>query len=403
MMRVAYVSLDAGVPIFGRKGCSIHVQEVMRALVERGAQVHLFSARCEGQPSPGLEAVRIHELPRPGKGDLATRERHYLAQNGDLQSALERQGPFELVYERYSLWSFAGMEYARQMGVPALLEVNAPLVEEEAQHRDLVDRAGAERVAGRVFGAATALLAVSEEVATYLHRFPGAHGKVHVVPNGVNPARFPGPTKPARARTPDTFTVGFVGTLKPWHGLLILVEAFAQLHQRQPNARLLIVGDGPERESIEAAVSARGLQEAVHYAGAVAPGEVAGWLASMDVGVAPYPRLEQFYFSPLKVYEYMAAGLPVVASRLGQLEQLIRHGLTGWLTTAGDAAELAQALEHLARSPELRQRLGQAARADVLQEHTWAAVAERILRLAGLEESGQSESVKHASRRGITF
>jgi glycosyltransferase involved in cell wall biosynthesis len=148
---------------------------------------------------------------------------------------------------------------------------------------------------------------------------------------------------------------------------------------------LLIVGDGPERARLEADLAARDLRESAQLTGAVAPEAVPGLLASMDVAVAPYPPLASFYFSPLKVYEYMAAGLPVVASHIGQLAALLRDGVDGLFCPPGDAAALAAALERLKREPALRVRLGQAARAKVLREHTWEAVAQRILDLAGKE------------------
>ncbi len=106
----------------------------------------------------------------------------------------------------------------------------------------MIDRQSAEEVANLVFQAATAVIAVSDEVKTYLMNYVYS-SKVHVVPNGVNPQRFSA-LRPATQ--PETFTVGFVGSLKPWHGLPILTEAFAQLRQSVPNAKLLIVGDGPD-------------------------------------------------------------------------------------------------------------------------------------------------------------
>jgi glycosyltransferase involved in cell wall biosynthesis len=381
-MRLAYVCADQGVPVFGRKGCSIHVQEVVRALVRQGVEVDLFAARCEGLRPPGLDTLRVHELPRLLRGDAAAREQAALAANSDLRAALDREGPFDAIYERYSLWSFAALEYAQDRGVPGLLEVNAPLIEEQAEHRTLVDRAAALGVAERVFGAAAALLAVSAEVAAYLECFPGMRGRVHVVPNGVDPARFPPGLPPSRPGPPGSFSVGFVGTLKPWHGLRTLVEAFALLSSRVPSSRLLVVGDGPECVGLEVDLRARGLQCAAELVGAVAPEEVPGLLASMDAAVAPYPDLPKFYFSPLKVYEYMAAGLAVVASRVGQLAGLIRSGDNGLLCPPGDATALAETLAYLREQPALRRRLGEAARADVLREHTWDAVARRVLELA---------------------
>src|SRR5215471_13698120 len=162
-MRIAYITADPGVPVFGSKGCSIHVQEVLRAIAGRGAELQLFATSCAGEPSPGLGKVRLHPLPPAPKGDLASREQKCLLANEPLRATLEREGPFSLVYERHSLWSFAAMEYARASG---------------------------ERATERALSAATALVAVSAEVAEYLANVPAARGKVHVVPNGVNPERF---------------------------------------------------------------------------------------------------------------------------------------------------------------------------------------------------------------------
>ncbi|HVG00160.1 MAG TPA: glycosyltransferase family 4 protein, partial [Chloroflexia bacterium] len=310
-IRVAYVCADAGIPVFGSKGASVHVQEVTRALLGRGARVTLFAARTGGQPPEGLEGVTVCDLPSLAHGERADRERAAFEANGRVREAISQGGPFDMVYERYSLWSYAGMEYAHERGIPGLLEVNAPLIEEQAEHRGLVHRELAEEVAERAFGAATALLAVSREVAAYLEAFPSARGRIHVVPNGVNPERFEGVGGTRDKEEVGTFTVGFVGTLKPWHGLPVLVEAFDLLCRHAQEARLLIVGEGPERETMQAELERRGLLRQARFTGAVAPHEVPQLLADMDVAVAPYPNRADFYFSPLKVYEYMAAGRPV--------------------------------------------------------------------------------------------
>jgi glycosyltransferase involved in cell wall biosynthesis len=378
-MRVAYICADPGVPVFGRKGSSVHVQSVVRALRRRGALVTLFAMRRDNDPPPDLADLAYHALRRPPKGELAAREAALLAANDELAAALHGAGPFDLVYERYSLWSYAGMEYAAATGVPGLLEVNAPLIEEQTRHRGLADRAGAELVARRCFGAAAALLPVSDQVAAYLRRFSEARGRVHVVPNGVDPERFTRRREPSGERP---FTVGFVGTLKPWHGIDVLLEACALLRRELPELRLLLVGDGPEREALAAQAVALGLGEAARFTGAVAPETVPALMAEMDVGTAPYPEGEGCYFSPLKLFEYMAAELPVVASRAGQASEVIEHGRNGLLCAPGDAAALARALALLQADASLRAQLGAAARSDVLRHHTWDAVAGRILELA---------------------
>ncbi|AFZ25407.1 glycosyltransferase [Cylindrospermum stagnale PCC 7417] len=377
-MRIAYVCADSGIPVFGQKGCSIHVQEMIRALQRQGSEVELFATRIGGIAPADLTDIIVHQLPAIPKVQKAMREQVALGINPDLRLYLQRFGSFDFIYERYSLWSYSAMKFAQEKGIPGLLEVNSPLITEQAKHRGLIDIHSAEQVAHRVFQAATALIAVSEEVKTYLMNYVDS-SKIHVIPNGVNPDRF---STVHAATQSATFTVGFVGTLKPWHGLPILTEAFARLHQQVPHARLLIVGDGPERENLESELSARGLNSHTQFTGAVNPDQVPKLLAAMDVAVAPYPAQADFYFSPLKVYEYMAAGLPVVVSRIGQLVDLIDPGVNGILCPPGDAIALADALAQLWLTPTLRHSLGQAARQKVMAHHTWDAIAKRSVAIA---------------------
>ena len=382
MMRVAYVCCDLGVPVFGRKGACIHVQEVVRALGRAGVRVELFARRVGDVAPEGLEGIRVHRLPKPSLGlDQASRERDAMDANRALRERLEGSGPWDAVYERYSLWSFAALELARERGIPAILEVNSPLIEEQALHRELVDRDAAEEVARRVFAAASSLVAVSRGVAEWLEEFPTARGRIHVIPNGVDPGRFP----PALPDPERPFTVGFVGSLKPWHGVGLLAEAFALLHARDPRAELVVVGDGPEREGLERDLAVRGVAKHASLVGAVPPAAVPSFLARVDAGIAPYPMLSRFYFSPLKVLEYMAAGLPVVASRIGQIAELVEHGRSGILCPAGDAQALADALDALRRDPLLRARLGAAGREVALRRHSWDAVVRAILHRAGMD------------------
>jgi glycosyltransferase involved in cell wall biosynthesis len=384
-MRIAYICADPGVPVFGQKGCSIHVQEILRSLLKLGHQVSLFAIRLGDEPPADLAKIDVYRLPPIPKGEQSMREKVALAVNPDLKLELELAGSFDLIYERYSLWSYSGMEYAQAKGIPGILEVNAPLIEEQAKHRGLIYRNSAEGVAQRVFTAASQIVAVSAPIKNYLTNYVNPE-KVHVIPNGVNCERFASTLLPTFPNNSETFVVGFVGSLKPWHGLAILTDAFTRLHQRVPQARLLIVGNGPEREKIEADLLARNLQSAVHFTGAVAPEQIPGLLASMNVAVAPYPEHTDFYFSPLKVYEYMAAGLPVVTSSIGQLTELIEDGFNGILCPPGDARALANALEILWHSPELAISLGNAARHHVLQHHTWDAIASQILTLANVNQ-----------------
>lgn len=384
-MRIAYVCADAGIPVFGCKGASVHVQEVLRALVKKGASVVLFASRFGGNPPPDLRSVQLCSLPAiPGK-DAQLRARVALESNQQLAEALQQRGPFDLVYERYSLWSYAALEYASRQGWKTVLEVNAPLIEEQRNYRQMVAEEKASQVLRRLMVSAAVIIAVSPGVKAYLNDFFPSAENIHVIANGVDSQRFTPAVRQSLSSVPqDAVVIGFLGTLKPWHGVDTLIAAFAQLHSQRPHTRLLIVGDGPEKARLSEQVADTRLLADVIFTGRVEPAGVPQWLALMDIAVAPYPELAGFYFSPLKIYEYMASGLPVVASRVGHLAEVISHDETGLLVAPDKPAELARTLQQLVDDPAWRKRLGEAASQHVLHCHSWLAVVDEILRLVGL-------------------
>jgi len=379
-MRVAYVCADPGVPVFGTKGASVHVQEVIRAFRRAGARVELMATRYGGDLPDDVAGIKLLDLPSIGGGDAADRERRALAANGALESHLRRRGPFDLVYERYSLWSHAAMSYAQRLRLPSALEVNSPLIDEQARHRELVRRAAAEGLARRVFDAAGAVVAVSNGVAEWVSERTSPV-KVHVIPNGVDPARFS--RSQHRGGHGATFTVGFVGTLKPWHGVETLVDALGILLREDGAYRLLVVGDGPQLPELKRRATDLQISSSVTYTGSVDSTRIPRLLACMDAAVAPYPELPGFYFSPLKPFEYLAAGLPVVASAIGQIEEIVTDRITALLCPPGDAVALAGALRSLRDSPDMCRTMGRAGRDLVERAHTWDSVVDRSMRLAG--------------------
>src|SRR5690625_6067818 len=183
-MTVAYVCTDPGVPVFGRKGASVHVQAVLAALQRRGEQVHLVTARPGGPVPPHLADLPVHQVPRARHADPAARE--VASQQADAEvtqilNHLHTSDGVHLVYERYSLWGRAASAWARDHQVPHLLEVNAPLVQEQAEHRVLVDRAGAEEVAAAALSATTAAVCGRDPVATWARRHAAAPARAPTI------------------------------------------------------------------------------------------------------------------------------------------------------------------------------------------------------------------------------
>jgi len=290
---------------------------------------------------------------------------------------LQARSKFDLVYERYSLFSLAGQRLAKSRGLPFVLEVNAPLMEEAARYRRLIRKDLAELVEKTLFSEASHIIAVSDEVAEYIVR-AAPKAAVTVVPNGVRVDKF---IDSQAGETPETlrstfndkdFVVCFVGSLKPWHGVDILIDSFAGLPaDGKPNGLLIVGGKGDLKNQLKQTCRERGLKNRVKFTGSVEHDDIPALLGRADVLVAPYPDLNDFYFSALKIFEYMAAGKAIVASAIGQIEKILTHEHNALLTPPGDVNALRDALTRLKNDAALRKRLGENARKEAREKHTW--------------------------------
>ncbi len=408
-MNILYVCADYGIPVLGSKGASIHVREMIAALRRAGHAVALAAPVLTKSPweEPAAIAATLLHLPLDpqtlasvhalgeyaeelGADNGLARDCRRILYDQQLRGQLLRKftkSPPDLIYARASLYTVAPVALARAIGRPLLVELNAPLAEEHERYRNAADHALAARTEQELLRGADAVLTVSEGLRAHASDCGAPAERVHVLPNAVDPARFRPADRDAglagRLGLQGGPVIGFVGGLRPWHGVEIMPALLERLAARHPQLRMLIVGTGPLRAKLEAEFAQRGLAGRAVFVGSVAHDAVPDLTRLMDIALAPYPRLDHlFYFSPLKLFEYMGCGIPVVASRVGQIQELVRDGETGLLCEAGSLEQLAERCQRLLDSPELRGEIGRAAARQVHEHHTWDHNAARVMAIA---------------------
>lgn len=386
-MRVLAVYADPGIPLDGTKGASVHARQTVSGLLRRGVEITVLAARRPDRwdlPCR-LLAPRSGRVPLRGLGSALGWELDVLAFSRDLADLVPfGPGKVDVVYERYALWSLAGALLAERLRTPLVVEVNAPLPDEQARWRGLALAEVAYGIERFLLRRADRVVCVSSALVERAAAIRGSRRGVELLPNAVDIDRFHPPRGgPGREVRSDGPVVAFVGSFRPWHGLADLVQAFALLVRDVPTARLVLAGDGPERERLERLADTLGIARCVRFTGAISHDQVPDLLREADIAVAPYPQLEQFYFSPIKLAEYMACGLAVVASACGDHAAWLEDGSSALLVPPGDVGALVAALERLATDAPLRRRLGQRARRLAVERFSLEEASARLEGLLG--------------------
>lgn len=367
-MKILYVALDQQVP--GALGGSVHVESVATGLAKLGHDVHVATRPGAGRPVPST--VTWHAMGPPAGQPMLRWMR------AGAVTALARHVSAEVVMERYYNFGGEGVLAADRLGVPAVLEVNAPVVDYPGSTKSIVDRAlllqPMRRWRDRLCRMTSLFVTPTAAILpTWIDR-----ARVLEVEWGADVGEFrpDAPGAPAWRREPGRIYCVFAGAFRSWHGVAHLASALARLHASGDNRfGAAFIGDGPERAGVERA--ARDVPGVV-FTGAVPHAELPASLAAADIGVAPFdptrhgPLQLAFYWSPLKIFEYMAAGLPVVAPALPRLSRLVEHGREGLLYDPRDPRALDRTLVALA-DPAIRRKLGAAGRERVVRDFSWDA------------------------------
>jgi glycosyltransferase involved in cell wall biosynthesis len=381
---VVYVRATPG-PGTQLGGAASHINGFINAAVKLGARISLVS----NDQIAGLDENRTPLKviwPKPlGSTRAAFDVYNNLLFTHAATREIESARP-DFIYQRYSRFSWAGVEASSRTGRPLFLEYNGS----EVWVGRYWDRVGSlsllERYERLNLAAATRIFVVSEVERRNLQRVGVLDERIVVNPNGVDVERFQPGVGGDRVRAElgiesDETLVGFVGTFGPWHGVLALAEAI-KLMPLEARVRFLLVGSGVLRVEVERILREAGALQRVILTGAVEHERVPQLLDACDVLASPHVPLEdgsEFFGSPTKLFEYMAMGKGIVASRLGQIGEVLADEETALLVEPGDARELSEAILRLTNSRQLRESLGAAARREASARHTWTHNAARVL------------------------
>ncbi len=367
-------------------GQAVHVRELIAALRSAGHEV----LECALVPKTGAPTSAAAKPARPHfwqrlrlpRTAVEVLEVLYNSKGRALLRAAARTFRPDFVYERHALHCRAGLDVARELGVPLLLEVNSPMVAEMRQLGllRLPHRAAATERA--VLAGADAVLPVTAVLGELLVAAGARRERLHVIGNAADPSRYDTTARAAaeavRAawRLPDdAFGLVFVGYMRPWHRLDLVLEAM-----RRPGLQtlcLLLIGAGPALPALLAAAREAGLEHRVRALGVVPPPLLPSHVLAADAALVPAINA---YASPLKLFDSLAAGVPTLAPDQPNLRETVRHGETGLLFAKDSVDGLVEQLGRLVHDRAFARRLGQAGRDSLLANGwTWAGNAARVV------------------------
>jgi glycosyltransferase involved in cell wall biosynthesis len=393
-MRICYVAADVAVPYY--RGSSTHVYELARNLAKLGHEVHVVARRVNSsQPKlETLDGITIHRFQR---GIFFSSRRSSFSDTGARGSY--RGNTSALLWKSYEAYLrsvfpvYIAMEVARvvkQSTIDLIFEretsFGAGAMASKLSGRPLVLEVIGNRVTGLQVRQSKKIIAYTSGM------FEGREesSKVVLVTGAVDTATFrPDPASREEVRKTYSFgdspVVGYVGTFQEWHGLRELIEAAQEVLHARSDAKFLMVG--PYYKETEARVAAAGLAGSFVFTGPIQYEQVPKYMNAGDVLVAPYnpERIESTeqvrkhgLGSPLKVFEYMAVGKPVITTDVKPISDPIQNGITGYLIPPGDSRALASAILKVLEDKQKAEKVGAAGRLSVIANYSWSIVAKQL-------------------------
>ncbi len=362
----------------------IHIAEMVNAFRQLGHEVLVIGPGVQNLNGAEKKSARytwIKKILRGPLYEIAELTYNFFGYR-NICKAIRGFHP-DFIYDRYITFNYSAIAAGKKYNLPVFLEVNAPLAYEREHEPDerLYLKKLAYAIERKVCSDASKTIVVSTPLKEYLVSVGVPEEKIMVLPNGVNTEKFfPRPTSESLMKkyqiTDDEIVIGFVGILRSWHGIDMLLEAFNLVIKEHGKCKLLLVGDGPIRHDIEHMALDLGIGEKVIITGRVSHDQIGEYVSLFDIAVSPKAT---FYASPMKILEYMAQGKAVVAPNMLNIKDIIAHKRNGLLFKANDMNDLVEKLGVFVNDRQLQKKLGENATETVHAKRNWVSNANYVI------------------------
>lgn len=312
----------------------------------------------------------------------------------------------DAIYQRYNGFSFCGAYIAKKKNISFVLEFNSSDVWKikNWKNNDTFLKRIFKTIYYKIFklpivstiekynlSNAAHIIVVSEALKNVLLKFGADENKIIVNPNGIDERKYNPQIKcddiKQKYNLENKIVIGFIGTFGQWHGAENIALAFGKLLKKYPEyknkAKLFMIGDGVRMPIVKKHILEFGLQENVVLTGLIRQDQGAKFLNACDIlinATVPNPDGSEFFGSPTKLFEYMAMGKAIICSDMAQMSEILEQGKTAYMVEPGNIDELATAMKELVDDSELRRRLGNSVRDEVIQKYTWDKHVDKILK-----------------------
>ncbi|MBM2814725.1 MAG: hypothetical protein HW421_1487 [Ignavibacteria bacterium] len=300
---------------------------------------------------------------------------------------IEKEKP-DFLYQHHADLNYSGTILKRKLGLPFILQCESVQYWVKKNWGKLYLKHHLKWAEEIQWAAADAIFVVSDNVKKMMVELGVDEKKIYVNRSSVNPDVFSPEIDGSEIRKKldieSNFVIGFSGSFAQWHGVEVLAQAVKYISKLIPKAKILFIGDGLLRPKIESIIKNDNVEKSCILTGLVPFNEMPDYLAACDVLVTPCVRTgegSEFFNSPIKLYEYLSMGKPVVATDIGEQGEVIQHLTNGMLCSEQSPEDLAESINYIYKNPDFAETIAANARKTVLDKYDWKLNAQKVIEI----------------------